>query len=265
MTKQLTSIAPVSRQYNTGEQPVLVTCSDGCDYICKYTLSSGSAYKLVCELICNRLAQIWGLNTPDFAQVSLLQEHQQSLNISIRSNKLCIGSLFLTDVIDLTKISQLAVDPSEQNLRELITIALFDLWVANEDRNWNNFNLMIDINDNRFIPIDFGCAFNTSTFDYPLSQLTQSDSLMYSDLFVSIAHQHTYLFTETFFSELHSRFIYNVRECQDQIDDIIRTIPQEWQIPQDIISSKLNELFTPQWLEGVWSNFLDIFHSSTEQ
>ena len=89
------SIAPVSKVYSTGEQPVLVTCSDNNDYICKYTLSTGSAFKLVCELIGNSMASLWGLGNPEFALVTLFIEHQQNVAITNRGNKLCIGSRFI--------------------------------------------------------------------------------------------------------------------------------------------------------------------------
>lgn len=47
----LYSVKRIERQLNTGEQPVLVTCSDINTYVCKYMRSSAAAYKLVCELI----------------------------------------------------------------------------------------------------------------------------------------------------------------------------------------------------------------------
>ena len=32
-----------------------------------------------------------------------------------------------------------------------------------------------------FVSIDYGCIFNTATFDYPLSQLTSTDTILWSD------------------------------------------------------------------------------------
>ncbi len=63
-----------------------------------------------------------------------------------------------------------------------LLIALFNLWVANEDRNWNNANLLYDVNSNNLIAIDHGCILNTATFDYNLSLLTQNETILYSDL-----------------------------------------------------------------------------------
>lgn len=57
----LYSAKRIERQFNTGEQPVLVTCSDVNTYVCKYMRSSAAAYKLVCELIGAKMAKAWQL------------------------------------------------------------------------------------------------------------------------------------------------------------------------------------------------------------
>jgi len=43
------SVKVIEHQYPTGEEPVLVMCSDMNAYICKYMRSSASAFKLACE------------------------------------------------------------------------------------------------------------------------------------------------------------------------------------------------------------------------
>ena len=45
------SIKVIEHLYRTGEEPILVVCSDLKAYICKYMRSSSAAYKLVCEFI----------------------------------------------------------------------------------------------------------------------------------------------------------------------------------------------------------------------
>ena len=55
----LNSIDVISKQYPTGEAPVLVMCSDMNLYICKYIRNSVSAQKLACELIGSKLATSW--------------------------------------------------------------------------------------------------------------------------------------------------------------------------------------------------------------
>ncbi len=56
----LESVKAIEQQYRTGEEPVLVMCSDMNAYICKYMRSSAAAYKLACELIGSLMAKGMG-------------------------------------------------------------------------------------------------------------------------------------------------------------------------------------------------------------
>ena len=87
MTHTLTTIKKIDRTFSTGDMPVLVTCSDPKQYICKYMRAdSVSAYKLASELIGSLLAQYWNLNTPEFAFVKILPEHTKSNFNRLRRN-----------------------------------------------------------------------------------------------------------------------------------------------------------------------------------
>lgn len=47
----LYSAKRIEQQFHTGEEPVMVMCSDINIYVCKYMRSSATAYKLACELL----------------------------------------------------------------------------------------------------------------------------------------------------------------------------------------------------------------------
>ena len=68
---KLESVKAIEQQYHTGEEPVVVMCSDMNTYICKYMRSSASAYKLVCELIGSKMASAWMQKTPETAFVHI--------------------------------------------------------------------------------------------------------------------------------------------------------------------------------------------------
>ena len=51
MIQFVESVKIIEQQYRTGEEPVLVMCSDKKNYVCKYMRTSSAAYKLSCELI----------------------------------------------------------------------------------------------------------------------------------------------------------------------------------------------------------------------
>jgi hypothetical protein len=67
----LYSAKQIEQQFHTGEEPVMVMCSDVNIYVCKYMRSSATAYKLACEFIGTKLANAWQLNTPDFVLVNI--------------------------------------------------------------------------------------------------------------------------------------------------------------------------------------------------
>ena len=60
----LYSAKRIEQQFHTGEEPVMVMCSDVNLYVCKYMRSSATAYKLACELLGARLAKALAEHTP---------------------------------------------------------------------------------------------------------------------------------------------------------------------------------------------------------
>jgi len=71
----------------------------------------------------------------------------------------------------------------EHSLTQLLIIALFDFWIANEDRTANNYNLLYRTDNRSLVSIDYGGILNSCTMNRPLSQLEVTDSILYSDLF----------------------------------------------------------------------------------
>lgn len=98
---ELHSVKSIKKQFRTGEEPVLVKCSDLNEYVCKYMRSSATPYKLICEIIGAILASEWGLKTPEFALIKLRPEHWtpfQTINLSAPM----FGSRVQKSVIDIT-------------------------------------------------------------------------------------------------------------------------------------------------------------------
>ena len=141
----LYSAKRIEQQFHTGEEPVMVMCSDVKIYVCKYMRSSATAYKLACEFIGANLATVWQLNTPEIAIVHIRPAHWEGLNLSHSLSAPSIGFRWLDGVVDITPSTYAKVPATEETLSQLMKIALFDFWTANEDRNANNANLMYDM------------------------------------------------------------------------------------------------------------------------
>ena len=124
------SVKRIEQQFNTGEQPVLVMCSDVNTYVCKYMRSTASAYKLVCELIGAQMAKAWQLNTPDIALVKIKPAHWEGINLSHSISAPSLGCRWLDGVIDITPSTYARIPVSVGTFYQLLKIALFDFWIA---------------------------------------------------------------------------------------------------------------------------------------
>ena len=274
--KRLYSIKNIEKTYDTGEEPVLVACNDHNSYICKYTRYSGSANKLVCELIGALFAQNWMLNTPEVAMVKVCQEHVPYNMSGSYFSKTILGSLQQLNVIDITPTTIPLITPSERLCLQLMKIALFDLWLSNEDRNSNNANLMYDMVKDNIVAIDFGCCFNTATFDYPLSLLTESESILCSDLFLhlskGLSQERIMAMADVL---LRIDFPSCLHDCQTgkavvQWDEEANEelgcpfIPKVWDIDRIRLLSKIEELMSDKWVERVRNAFIETLNTALQ-
>lgn len=272
--KKVNSIKKIEKTYNTGEEPVLVACDDHNSYICKYSRYSGSANKLACELLGAIFAKCWMLNTPEIAIVKVEREHVPYNMSGSFFSKPILGSLQQPNVVDITSATIPLINPSEKLCKQLMHIALFDLWISNEDRNANNANLMYDMVSNNIIAIDYGCCFNTATFEYPLSLLTESESILCSDLFLHIAgntsHERIRQMVDVL---LNVDFLSFIHECQIVAEVVLRDddtnnnlgcdyIPIAWNIDRLSLANKVDELLSNTWINRVKSGFIETLNTA---
>lgn len=256
------SIKTVERQYSTGEEPILVLCSDRNEYICKYARTHGAAYKLVSELLGSHFAQIWGLNTPLTAFVNIMPSHWTKAR---EQSTLAFGSRRMESVIDITPSTIIGIKPSLNVTLDLLNIALFDFWIANEDRNANNANLMFDLEKSALISIDYGCIFNTAMYDYPMSPLTSTDTILTSELYHYLKKGYaTKIITNTFINNLSRYFKSCIKRSKQTSDVLLKQIPTQWNVPEQVVTEKVAQLFDSAWASSVWDNFLESFIDNTK-
>ncbi len=258
----LESVKAIEQQYRTGEEPVLVICSDMNAYICKYMRSSAAAYKLACELIGSLMAMAWQLETPDIAFVRIKSTHWAGRFTQHSLSAPSLGSKQMEGVVDVTPSTYSDVASTTAILRQLMKIALFDFWIANEDRNANNANLLYDVSLGRLISIDYGCILNTATFDYTMSQLTTTDTILWSDLFQHLAKSKERTTIDTIVSEMKTVYTACLKRSKRQVKQIVEKLPKEWNVPGKVVEEKLQQLFDEQWTAGVWENFVECLNEN---
>ncbi len=258
----LYSAQPIKQQFHTGEEPVIVMCSDVNIYVCKYMRSMASAYKLACEFIGAKLAMAWHLFTPDIALVNIRPAHWERMNLSHSLSAPSIGFRWLDGVVDITPSTYAKVPATKKTLDQLLKIALFDFWIANEDRNANNANLMYDVARAQLVSIDYGCIFNTATFDSPISQLTSTDTILWSDLFKHLIQNIDRKTVFALANSLKADYEECLRQSKDIITEVLAEMPPEWKVTTETVSEKLRQLFDEHWTAEVWNNFTDCLNEN---
>jgi hypothetical protein len=261
----LKSIQTADKLYNTGDRPVLVMCSDMQDYVCKYALG-GNATNLFCEYVAASFLRLWQLPVPDFTFVNVNYEHVKHFGLPKHFfDKTCFGSKYSRFYQELTHFTDLPDIKKQKGYSEnrdnLLKIALFDLWIANEDRNYNNLNLLIDVQDNyNFLPIDHGAIFNTRSLEWKISLLTENECLTDIPL-IKLLFQNTD-FNRDYIQNLKEYFYLCTLECKKNFDEILKFVPLNWNIDLEVASHKINnELFNSNWEEKVIDTFLEYINS----
>lgn len=252
--ERIVASGEVLNVYQTGDRPVLVLCADGYHYICKYKLPGYSANKLVNELIGSEFARVWKIATPNNALIVNDPIIWDDKGITHDLNAPLWGSRKMDSVFDLSDINCDQIPPSTASLHQLLTIALFDLWIANEDRTCNNYNLLYDMRQREIVSIDYGGIFNSGITRNPAYQLNAHDSIIASNLFDSLKKADA----ERVSNAMRFVFLKHVSNCKRVSKELLNSIPEEWNVDIPVFEAKLNELFDVRWVIGVWDTFKSI-------
>ena len=261
--QKLYSIQTADRVFETGgSRPVLLSCNDMNSYVCKYATGRGAAVRLMCEFIGAAFLKMWGLNVPDFALISVKREHIPSeFNINAYYfDTTCFGlqySRTFAEVINFTANISSQQRKNFPNRKDLLYIALFDIWLANEDRNQGNYNLLVDTENQRnFIPIDHETILNTCNINIPICEITYEDSIINSPLFQKLFNDNE--LNKSSLAEIRNNYYNKVKHCQENTVELISQLPSDWNINKSELETKLiDEIFVDSWLEGSFNLFLE--------
>lgn len=250
------------------DKPVKVLANDFEFYICKYNRISSVAYRLYKEWIIAHFATYFEIATPQIAVVQVRKEDittelgipAKHFNIPCFASKILDGS---TEV-DKHNILQLAKASNLSQLRlELLKLAFFDIWVANEDRNHNNYNLLMNVSDGEYnlYAIDHAACFNHGELkEGKLSALTFEETLIYSELGHELLK--TRWLRSAFAADKFRDSCYLYRQsCMQNLDSILSSLPKQWNI--DRVSEKIKleqSLFSEEWFNEAWFTFITHLH-----
>ncbi|MDA9554847.1 hypothetical protein N9R54_01305 [Pelobium sp.] len=265
MTPYLHSIAAVTKAIETnGSRPVIALAEDLEFYACKYD----SPAKLINEYLAHAFLKIWEIPVLEAAFVHIQQDHISAEIISNRTQpyhfeKPSFGLKYDDHISDVNNVL-LGLKGSYTELQkysnklDLLKIGLFDLWVANTDRNHNNYNLVLQSEQQqfRFIPIDHSDIFDgCSLGKRPLAQLTEEDSVLSSEIAGLYLFPKSKIITEA--NLLLQKFPTFVADCGKLLTPIVAEIPELWCTDRVLLSAQVEEavISNHAWLAETEQNF----------
>lgn len=260
---KLKSISPISRVYDTGEKPVLVKCEDMNDYVCKHNQGQSPCKKLFAEYLAYCFLDRLEVKLPPMSFLEVKEEHVDKPSGECQPRFFkevdCFGTLHLKNAQEWSAFSFDKKDVKRiKNQEDLFTIAWLDIWLANEDRSWNNFNLLMSPEDDGWyiVPIDHGACFNSLGFDIDrhLYSINDFDSIIDTEQFRLIAKKHFKSVNEV--DSFLKRLYICIQSYEKSFDDIIANIPASWRIQEDYIQSLKTNLFSKDWLNETKTQFL---------
>lgn len=268
--QRLQTIEEVHKIFLTsGSSPILVTCDDFRDWVCKYDKSPMNLFN---ELLATKFAEIWGIKTPEIALIEVKKEHvPQDKFPKIPTHlfdKDCFGSLYLesSKEIDYSIIPLFKEQGFRDKLKDkedFLKIALFDIWMANEDRNHNNFNLLLYASPDKmnfFYAIDHVNIFNSSFLNYGITDITEEESIIKTDLAKILFGKDKQL-TQIVNNLIESFYLCTV-ECYNQLDEILDLIPDSWGIDRGTTKNKIvQHLFSEEWNQICETKFREFIQS----
>jgi hypothetical protein len=264
----------IHSQYETkGHSPLKVLADDFNPYVLKFPKNSFDKVSIVKEFICFYLLKCWSIPTPDIAALSVPDNLLKECPfISNRDKKLiegtgCFGSKLITDAIELTDFLVAQNAPAQKrilNPKDMLRIALFDLWVENEDRRPTNNNIILEPRSKGLLiyPIDHAFTFSTLNF----SELTHStvnfsvnDSILHSPLAISTVKKIG--IKKDYRTKLEEMFYLCIDNTKPFFSQIVSNIPDslEFTIDDKLILSDF--LFNRERNSLVWQEFDYILNS----
>lgn len=268
--KHLHTIENIHKIFNTsGSNPLLVSCNDLNYWVCKYDRFHLNLFN---ELLAAEFAKIWNIKVPETSLIKVKEEHIPNDMIPRLQkywfDKECFGSLYLENAkeIDQTMFSlfkEKMFRDKVRNKSDFLKIALFDIWLSNEDRNFNNFNLLLNTSSDKisfFYAIDHVNLFNTSSLQYGLCELTEDESIIKTELSRILFSRNTN--TRQIVNTLIQNFYLCTLECKDNLPEILRKIPPSWNLDLKHLKYELdNSIFRDSWLKKCDNTFKQFVQS----
>ena len=268
------SIKIIHSQYETaGHSPLKVLDVDYNPYVLKFPKNSYDKASIIKEFICSQLLKCWSIPSPDIAALSVPGDLLRECDfITIREKRLigdgiCFGSQLITDTIELNDFlvaKNATAKKKILNPEDILKIALFDIWVENDDRKPSNNNIILDVYNKGLMlyPIDHAYTFSSLEFSeltYTSACFSDNDSILYSPLANSIVKKTA--FKADFRTKLEEMFYLCIENAKLFFTKIVSNIPDSLEFTDEDKLNLYNFLFSKERNIQVWQEFNYIMNS----
>ena len=250
----ITEIKPEDCYQTKGSRPVRVLCDDFNYYVCKYHNGKGFPFPLFNEYIAACFLKIWNLPVPEIAFVKIKKDHIRLIDYPYHYfDNLCLGSKYFGEFKEVDKLFLETPLIKKENLTgrdSFLRIGLFDIWMCNEDRHYENFNLLYNLKSNQFVPIDHVYCFNTLNLDKEPYLISENESILTTPFLSRFFSRPLQLNLNETRLKLIEDFKLNVTHCHEELNDILANIPLAWEPDRGFLKSRLDIFFSEPWLQS---------------
>ena len=197
--------------------------------------------------------------------LALVRQHLYSTGMpSHFFQRPCFGSLYHGNFLDVDQfLSQMHHKKQimDQLRRAILSIAIFDLWISNEDRTGNNYNMLFNPTGKVFIPIDHVMAFNGNNLDKDPYALTVEDSILNSSLVQRLFFRTLQPERNELRLRIINDFTHDVAQCHKHLSTFLQHVPEEWSISLTDVNERIQYLFSNDWTStcsDLFSRYLQI-------
>ncbi len=268
MTIESIKAIVIKKEIHTdGHSPLLIVGSDFRKYIAKNSKGHDPPLTLINEALAAFFLRNWNLPVPDFKMVYFNNKLLKSKELTINHKpyfyeSFAFGSSYIEPVIELNDFvfySKKTFYNKIINPIEFFRIALFDIWIENDDRKPSNYNLLLSSENDKYriIPIDHAFIFSTLKYEdlnasefYPIA----NEHLLVSE-FGRLLKKYTNIDKAFIKNEKHY-YYFCVNKCKQLFDNYIVQLQTFTNIPDESVANIKEFLFDRERTKKVFNEFI---------
>lgn len=266
------NVISFNKKYKTGHSPFLVLTDDYDNYVLKTQNNQSERDAIIKEFLCSSLLKKWNIETPDVASLTVNDEELKQDPLIINDKRFTysnvyFGSSFRKDSLDLNHLftgSKKLTYDELHNPGIILDIALFDIWVENDDRKPSNYNLLFCpyLEKHKILAIDHAFTFASLPFldiNNKNVSFSDNDSILNTPLATNVVRKE--IININCLLQAEEKFYLCVENSKNEISSIFESFPQEFLLSEKEMEKVHSFLFSNERNKLVFDQFKYIISS----